>query len=227
MAFSLASHLFLQSRDDDWNALRSSGRRVSSPPLSLIHTSDDLASFLRDPLLHCLMRGGEQKRRRMALTATAQAALAARCKTTAARRLRERCQAVFMASRGRTRRAIAQESRGAWPHRAAVAHAVSGPGRDRLLSPLVVGTPQSPPGDLGPDEPAWGERRPTALWPRAGTLASAELATSLDQAAGSTVKRTAMRDCCQRHGLRPSRPTSRHLRGAPEQPQAAREALGA
>ena len=31
MVFSLASRLFLQSRDDDWNALRSSGRMVSSP----------------------------------------------------------------------------------------------------------------------------------------------------------------------------------------------------
>src|SRR5687767_11065761 len=33
MAFSLASHLFLQSSYDDWNALRSSGRMGGSTPV--------------------------------------------------------------------------------------------------------------------------------------------------------------------------------------------------
>jgi Homeodomain-like domain len=46
--------------------------------------------------------------RRIALAATEQAALEDLFKTTADRRLRERCQAVLMASRGRKRRALAQ-----------------------------------------------------------------------------------------------------------------------
>ena len=45
----------------------------------------------------------------MRLTATAQAPLAPPCTTTTDRRLRDRCQAVWMASRGRQRRTIAQE----------------------------------------------------------------------------------------------------------------------
>jgi transposase len=56
---------------------------------------------------------------------------------------------------------------------------------------------------------------------------SEELATYLYQAEGITVKRTAMRDFCQRHGIRPYRPTYRYLRGDPEKQQAAREELAA
>ena len=47
--------------------------------------------------------------RRIQLTATEQAQLEHPCKTTSDRRLRDRCQAVLMASRGRRRRAIAQD----------------------------------------------------------------------------------------------------------------------
>lgn len=47
--------------------------------------------------------------RRITLTAMEQTDLESLFKTTADRRLRERCQAVLMASRGRKRRAIAQD----------------------------------------------------------------------------------------------------------------------
>jgi len=50
--------------------------------------------------------------RRITLTATEQAALEHPFKTTPDRRLRARCQAVLMASRGRKRKAIAQDLRG-------------------------------------------------------------------------------------------------------------------
>ena len=88
--------------------------------------------------------------RRIRLTTTEQAYLAHLFKTTPDRRLRDRCQAVLMARRGRKRKTIAQ--------------------------------------DLG------GQRM-------------------------------AMRVFCQRHTIRPSRPTYRYLRGAPEQHQAARFCL--
>ena len=46
---------------------------------------------------------------RIRLTATAQAQLEQRFNTTTARRLRDRCQAVLMASRGRQRTTIAPD----------------------------------------------------------------------------------------------------------------------
>jgi hypothetical protein len=55
----------------------------------------------------------------------------------------------------------------------------------------------------------------------------AELATYLYQATGIAVKRTAMRVFCQRHAIRPSRPTYRSLRGNPAKQQAARADLTA
>jgi hypothetical protein len=45
--------------------------------------------------------------RQMRLTIVEHAQLAHTCQTTGARRLRERCQAVLMASRGRQRQALA------------------------------------------------------------------------------------------------------------------------
>jgi transposase len=47
--------------------------------------------------------------RRIRLTATEQTQLAQICKTTDDRRLRDRCQAVLMAPRGRKRKTIAQD----------------------------------------------------------------------------------------------------------------------
>ena len=47
--------------------------------------------------------------RRIRLTATEQARLEQLCKTTNDRRLRDRCQAIVMAHRGRKRKTIAQD----------------------------------------------------------------------------------------------------------------------
>jgi transposase len=53
------------------------------------------------------------------------------------------------------------------------------------------------------------------------------LAVYLYQTTGIEIQRTAMRDFCQRHGIRPYRPTSHYLRGDPQKQQAAREELAA
>src|SRR6516162_3015634 len=52
---------------------------------------------------------GREEMRRIRLTATEQAQLEQICKTTDDRRLRDRCQAVLMAHRGRKRKTIAQD----------------------------------------------------------------------------------------------------------------------
>jgi hypothetical protein len=52
-----------------------------------------------------------------------------------------------------------------------------------------------------------------------------ELATHLYRTTGIEVKRTAMRVFCQRHDMRPYRPTYRYLCGNPEQQQTAEAEL--
>jgi transposase len=52
-----------------------------------------------------------------------------------------------------------------------------------------------------------------------------ELATHLYRTTGIEVKRTAMRVFCQRHDIRPYRPTYRYLRGDPTQQQGAQGEL--
>ena len=52
-----------------------------------------------------------------------------------------------------------------------------------------------------------------------------ELATHLYRTTGIEVKRTAMRVLCQRHAIRPYRPTYRYLCGNPKQQHAAQEEL--
>ena len=52
-----------------------------------------------------------------------------------------------------------------------------------------------------------------------------ELAVHFYRTSGIEVKRTAMRVFCQRHQIRPYRPTYRYLRGDPHKQQAAREEL--
>jgi transposase len=163
--------------------------------------------------------------RRIALAATEQAALEDLFKTTADRRLRERCQAVLMASRGRKRRAIAQAL---GVHRTTVRLWLK-QDQARGLAGLSIqwapGQPSRIPETLAPTLQSWVQDGPQRCGLDRAHWTYEELATSLYQAEGITVKRTAMRDFCQRHGIRPDRPTYRYLRGDPEKPPAAREEL--
>ena len=165
--------------------------------------------------------------RRIRLTATKHAQLEHTFKTTTDRRLRDRCQAVLMASRGRKHRTIAQDL---GVHRTTVrrwltqyhARGVAGlqihwapgqPGRiPETLAPTIQGWVQDGPQGCGLDRANWTYE---------------ELATHLYQTAGIAVRRTAMRDVCPRHGIRPYRPTYPSLRGDPQQQQTAREELAA
>ena len=165
--------------------------------------------------------------RRIRLTATEHAQLEHTFKTTTDRRLRDRCQAVLMASRGRKHRTIAQDL---GVHRTTVrrwltqyhARGVAGlqihwapgePGRiPETLAPTIPGRVQDGPQGCGLDRANWTYE---------------ELATHLYQTTGIAVRRTAMRDFCQRHGIRPYRPTYHYLRGDPQKQQTAREELAA
>jgi len=79
---------------------------------------------------------------------------------------------------------------------------------------------------LAPSIQEWVKEGPQRCGLARAHRTSEELATPLYQATGMASKRMTMRDFCQRHGIRPYRPTYRYLRGNPEQ-QVTREALAA
>jgi transposase len=148
-------------------------------------------------------------------------------KTTTDRRLRDRCQAVLMASRGRKRKTIAQDL---GVHRTTVRlwlkhyHAR---GVEGLQIHWAPGPPRRIPQTLGPTIQEWVKAGPAGCGLDRANWTYEELATYVYQTTGIAVKRTAMRDFCQRQDIRPYRPTYRFLRGDPEEQRVAQEELAA
>lgn len=164
---------------------------------------------------------------RIWLTATEQAQLEHIFKTTTDRRLRDRCQAVLMASRGRKRRTIAQDL---GVHRTTVRRWLTlyhERGWAGLQIHWAPGQPGRIPETLAPTIQGWVQDGPQSCGLDRANWTYEELATYLYQTTGIAVKRTAMRDFCQRHAMRPYRPTYRYLRGDPQEQQAARVELEA
>ena len=165
--------------------------------------------------------------RRIRLTTTAHAHLAHLFKTTPDRRLRDRCQAVLMAHRGRKRQAIAQDL---GVHRTTVRlwlKQYQEQGLTGLQIQWAPGQPGRIPETLAPTIQAWVKAGPQSCGLDRANWTYEELATYLYQTTGIEVKRTAMRVFCQRHDIRPYRPTYRYLRGDPAKQQAARGELAA
>ena len=163
--------------------------------------------------------------RRIVLSPPEQATLESTFKTTTDRRLRDRCQAVLMASRGRKRTEIAQDLGG---HRSTVIlwlkryhkrglaglHIQWAPGKTRRI-----------PEDLAPTIQVWVKKGPQSCGLDRANWTYEELAVYLYQQTGIDVKRSALQDFCQQHQIRPYRPTYHYLRGDPHKQQAAREAI--
>jgi transposase len=165
--------------------------------------------------------------RRMRLTTTEHEQLEYFFKTTNDRRLRDRCQAVWMASRGRKRQTIAPDL---GVHRPTVRRWLQpyhARGVEGLQLHWAPGQPGRIPETLAPTIQAWSKAGPAGCGLARAHGTYEELATSVDQSTGIAVKRTAMRDFWQRHAIRPYRPTSRYVRGDPEEQRVAREALAA
>jgi transposase len=162
---------------------------------------------------------------RIRLTATEQAQLEQIFKTTDDRRLRDRCQAVLMAHRGRKRKIIAQDL---GVHRTTVRLWLR-QYQERGLPGLAIHWAPGQPGRL-PETWAPPIQDGVKDGPQSCGLDRAnwtyeELATHLYRTTGIEIKRTAMRVFCQRHDMRPYRPTYRYLRGNPEKQQAAQAEL--
>jgi transposase len=164
---------------------------------------------------------------RITLTATEQAELEHTFKTTTDRRLRDRCQAVLMASRGRKRKAIAQDL---GVHRTTIRlwlqqyqqHGLAG-----LNIQWAPGQPGRIPETLAPTLQEWVKAGPQGCGLDRANWTYEELAAYLYHTSGIEVQRTAMRVFCQRHNIRPYRPTYHYLRGDPEEQRLAREELAA
>ncbi|XXF76369.1 helix-turn-helix domain-containing protein [Myxococcaceae bacterium GXIMD 01537] len=146
-------------------------------------------------------------------------------RTTDDWRLRERCQAVLMASRGRMDVEIARDL-------AAGARTVASwlsLYRERGLEGLVI---RWPPGRkrLIPEELAsrileWVRKGPAACGVERAGWTHEALAEHLFKETGVRVKETAMGDFCRRHGVRLYRPSYRFLRGDEEKQAQALAAL--
>jgi transposase len=163
---------------------------------------------------------------RIRLTATEQAQLEQIFKMTDDRRLRDRCQAVLMASRGRKRTIIAQDF--------GVHHTTVRLWLRPSQAQGVAGQMHWPPGQPGrlpetwaPPIQAWGKDGPQGCGRDRANWTDAELATHLYRTTGIEVQHTAMRVFCQRHAIRPYRPTYRYLHGNPEKLQGAQADLAA
>jgi transposase len=164
---------------------------------------------------------------RITLTATEQAELEHLFKTTSNRRLRDRCQAVLMASRGRKRKAIAQDL---GVHRTTVRHWLNQYHQRGVAGLQIQWAPGQPgriPESLAPTLQKWVKEGPQSCGLDRANWTYEELAAHLYHTTGIAVKRTAMRVFCQRHDIRPYRPTYRYLRGDPEQQRVARQELEA
>ena len=140
--------------------------------------------------------------RRIRLTTAEQEHLEDIFKTTHDRRLRDRCQAVLMASRGRKRQTIAQDL---GVHRTTVRlwlQHYHERGVEGLQIQWAPGQPRRIPETLGPTIQAWVKAGPTGCGLDRANWTYEELATYVYQTTGIAVKRTAMRDFCQRHDIR-------------------------
>lgn len=164
---------------------------------------------------------------RIEVTAAEQAELEHTFKTTSERHLRDRCQAVLMASRGRKRKAIAQDlgvprttvRRWLTPYQP---HGVAG-----LAIQWAPGPPGRIPEALAPTLQQWGKDGPQSCGLDRANWTYEELAAYLYHTTGIEVQRTAMRVFCQRHDIRPYRPTYRYRRGDPDKRRVARQELEA
>lgn len=164
---------------------------------------------------------------RITLTTSEQAELEHTFKTTSDRRLRDRCQAILMAHRGRKRKAIAQDL---GVHRTTVRlwlkqyqqRGVAG-----LQIQWAPGQPGRIPETLAPTIQGWVKDGPQSCGLDRANWIYEELAAYLYHTTGIEVQRTAMRVFCQRHSIRPYRPTYHYLRGDPEEQRLAREELEA
>jgi len=146
---------------------------------------------------------------------------------TTDRKLRDRLQIVRLAHRGRPHQDIAADL-GITPRSVQRwLNAYLDGGIDALVPRKARGHAPAIPAHLAGEIRRWVIDGPAAQGLDRANWTHAELADHLFKARGIRASRSAMQRFCRRHGIRPYRPTYRHLRGDPvKQAEAAEELAG-
>jgi transposase len=148
-------------------------------------------------------------------------------KTAADRRLRDRCQAILMADRGRRHHQIADDLRVTPRTLQRWLNAYRLRGLDGLTIRWASGRAPRIPETLVSEIVAWVKHGPAGCGLDRANWTAAELATYLYQTKGLAVSERTMRAWCTKHGIRPYRPTYQYLKGDPDQQAVARQELEA
>ena len=162
---------------------------------------------------------------RILLNAAEYVAVEKQYKITTDRRMRNRCQAVLMAHRGRKRQAIAEDL---GVHRTTVKKWLDQyrvRGVEGLQVQRAPGKPLRIPEALAPTIVEWVKSGPQGCGLNRANWTYDELAVQVYRTTGIEIKRTAMREFCHRHQIRPYRPTYRYLRGDPHRQAVAKAEL--
>jgi transposase len=133
-------------------------------------------------------------------------------KTTSDPRLRARCQAILMAHRGRRHRHIAEDLGLSTRTLQRWLSAYQIQGLAGLKIRWVPGRKAKIPEAWAPEILTWIKVGPAGCGLDRANWTYAELATYLYQTKGVTVGETTMRLFCQRHGVRPYRPSYQYLK---------------
>jgi transposase len=145
--------------------------------------------------------------------------------TTTDRRLRNRCQAILMAARGRRHAHIATDLGVTSRPLQRWLNAYRKKGLDGLPIQWAPGRPPLIAVPQAPEILRWIKRGPAGCGLDRAHWTYAKLAPYLSQTTGITVSETTMRTFCAKHGVRPYRPTYEDLKGDPDKQAAARQDL--
>jgi transposase len=143
------------------------------------------------------------------------------------RRLRNRCQAVLMAARGRQHRQIAEDVGISVRTLQRWLHAYQAGGLEGLTIQWAAGRSPCIPVALVPTILAWVKQGPGGCGLDRANWTYTELATYLYHRHGIAVSESTMRLFCRKHGVRPYRPTYRYLQADPDQQVVAQQDLQA
>ncbi len=146
-------------------------------------------------------------------------------KTTSDARLRTRCQAVLMAHRKRRHGQIAEDLAISVRTLQRWLNAYYTGGLEGLTIRWATGRAAKIPEQWVPEILRWVQQGPAGCGLDRANWTYEELATYLYQTKGLAVSATTMRMCCQRHGVRPYRPTYQYLKADPAQQARARQDL--
>jgi transposase len=147
--------------------------------------------------------------------------------TTQNRRLRDRCQAILMAARGRRHRQIAEDLGLSVPTRHRWLNAYHAEGLDGPAIQWASGRAPHSPEALASEMLAWVTPGPAGCGLDRANWTYAALTAHLDRLKGIAVSASTMRACGTKHGVRPDRPPDLYLKANLARQSAAQQDLQA